>query len=220
MEKIHCPNCDETSVKNGSQNGKQRYRCKVCQKSFQLEYSYRAYQKDVNNLIIKLLKESCGVRSISRITGISTKTVLARILKIGYQIKTPSLNKLGCKFEVDELWSFIGNKNNVTWITYAIERKTKTVIDFIVGRKTIENVRPLINEVLLLQPTRIYTDRLNIYPGLIPKEIHKRFKYCTNRIERMNLNLRTHIKRLSRKTICFSKNKIYLEAHLRIYFWG
>jgi IS1 family transposase len=128
------------------------------------------------------------------------------MLKISKQIKTPYFNTLGCKFEIDEMWCFIGNKKNV--------------IDFYVGRKTKETIRPLINKVLLLHPTRIYTDRLNIYPSLIPKEIHKRFQYCTNKIERMNLNLRTHIKRLSRKTICFSRNKIYLEAHLKIYFWG
>ncbi len=129
-------------------------------------------------------------------------------------------NKLGCKFEVDEMWSFIGNRKNVTWITYAIERETKTVIDFFVGRKTTENIKPLVNKLLLLKPKRIYTDKLNIYPALIPKTIHRRFQYCTNKIERMNLNLRTHIKRLSRKTICFSRKEKYLEAHLRIYFWG
>ncbi|XLS30029.1 IS1 family transposase [Flavobacteriaceae bacterium M23B6Z8] len=59
-----------------------------------------------------------------------------------------------------------------------------------------------------------------LYSNLIPKNIHKVFKYCTNKIERMNLTLRTHIKRLSRKKICFSKSKQLLEAHLRIYFWG
>ncbi|XLS31028.1 IS1 family transposase [Flavobacteriaceae bacterium M23B6Z8] len=31
--------------------------------------------------------------------------------------------------------------------------------------------------------------------------MRKIFQYCTNRIERMNLTLRTHIKRLSRSTI-------------------
>nr|WP_299117406.1 IS1 family transposase [uncultured Winogradskyella sp.] len=72
----------------------------------------------------------------------------------------------------------------------------------------------------MLKPNRIYTDGLNIYPGMIPEVIHKQFQYCTNIIERHNLTLRTHIKRLSRKTICFSKSKIYLEAHLKIYFWG
>ena len=117
-------------------------------------------------------------------------------------------------------WSFIGSKKNVTWITYVLERETKSIIDFYVGRKSKETIKPLINKVLLLQPSKIYTDKLNIYPSLIPKEIHKRFQYCTNRIERMNLNLRTHIKRLSRKMICYTKRQKYLEAHLKIYFWG
>lgn len=57
------------------------------------------------------------------------------MLKISKQIKTPYFNNLGCKFEVSEMWSFIGNKKNVTWITYAIERETRGVIDFFVGRK-------------------------------------------------------------------------------------
>ena len=220
MEKIKCPNCHKESVKNGFQNNKQRYKCKSCSKRFQLKYNYKAYKPETNTLIKSLLKEGCGIRSIARIINISSKTVLSRMLKISKQIKAPYFNTLGCKFEVDEMWSFIGNKKNVTWLTYAIERKTKSVIDFYVGRKTKETIRPLINKVLLLQPNRIYTDRLNIYPGLIPKQIHKRFQYCTNKIERMNLTLRTHIKRLSRKTICFSKNKIYLQAHLKIYFWS
>nr|WP_321232920.1 IS1 family transposase [uncultured Psychroserpens sp.] len=220
MEKIYCPSCRGISVKNGKQNERQRYRCKQCQKSFQLEYTYKAYNSGTNNLIKSLLKEGCGIRSISRIINISTKTVLSRMLKISKAIKSPYFQKLGCKFEVDELWSFIDNKDNVTWITYAIERQTKTVIDFTVGRKTSENIRPLINKLLLLYPKRIYTDRLNIYPSIIPKAIHKRFQYCTNIIERHNLTLRTHIKRLSRKTICFSKREKYLKAHLRIYFWG
>ncbi|WP_439901107.1 IS1 family transposase [Winogradskyella luteola] len=218
---MKCKNCNQSScIKKGKRNGEQRYYCKNCQCSFQLKYTYKAYNSNTNELIRSLLKEGCGIRSISRIVNISSKTVLSRLLRISNQIKSPYFNKLGCKFEVDEMWTYINNKDNFTWITYAIERETKHVIDFFVGSKSKENIKPLINKLLLLQTTKIYTDRLNIYPPLIPKEVHKRFQYCTNRIERMNLNLRTHIKRLSRKTICFSKNKIYLEAHLKIYFWG
>ncbi|WP_298753795.1 IS1 family transposase [uncultured Psychroserpens sp.] len=218
---MKCKYCHQiNTIKKGKRNNFQRYYCKDCKRSFQNNYSYKAYSSETNDLIKNLLKEGCGIRSISRIINISTKTVLSRMLKISNEIKPPYFQKLGCKFEVDELWSFIGNKDNVTWITYAIERQTKTVINFIVGRKTSENIKPLINKLLLLDPKRIYTDRLNIYPSIIPKAIHKRFQYCTNIIERNNLTLRTHIKRLSRKTICFSKNEKYLEAHLRIYFWG
>ncbi|WP_299368269.1 IS1 family transposase [Winogradskyella sp.] len=220
MEKIHCPKCSGLSVKNGFQNNIQRYKCRVCNKRFQGSYIYKAYNSNTNDLIKNLLKEGCGIRSISRILNISCCTVLSRMLKIAKSIKPQTFYKLGLKFEVDELWTFIKRKDHFTWVTYAIEKETKHVIDFFVGSKSKENIKPLIHKLLLLQPARIYTDRLNIYPSLIPKEIHKRFQYCINKIERMNLTLRTHIKRLSRKTICFSKSEKYLEAHLKIYFWG
>jgi len=137
-------------------------------------------------LIISLLKEDCSVRGISRVVKITPKTVLSRMLKISWGIMIPYFDKLRCKFEVDELWSFIGNKDNVTWIIYAKEKQTRNVIDFLVGRKATENIKPLIDKILL-QPIRIYTDRLNIYPDLITKEIHKLFQYCTHRVERKNL---------------------------------
>lgn len=218
---MNCKNCNESDcIKRGKRNGIQRYFCKSCNSCFQQTYSYTAYQDTTNTLIKSMLKEGCGILSISRIIGISKNTVLSRMLKVSKQIKAPYFNKLGCKFEVDEMWTFIKRKEDFTWITYAIERETKHVVDFFVGRKTKETIRPLINKILLLNPERIYTDRLNIYPSLIPKEIHKRFLYCTNIIERNNLTLRMHIKRLSRRTICFSKSKIHLESHLKIYFWG
>lgn len=54
MEKINCPSCDGISVKNGKQKGRQRYRCKHCQKSFQSEYEYKAYCQGTNDLIKNL----------------------------------------------------------------------------------------------------------------------------------------------------------------------
>ncbi|MEM7086254.1 MAG: IS1 family transposase [Bacteroidota bacterium] len=218
---MECRYCKGSNVvKRGKRSDIQRYYCKDCKKSFQDSYLYKAYNPAIDDLIKRLLREGCGVRSISRILNISCGTVLSRMLKISKQIKVPNFQSFGCKFEVDEMWTFIKRKEDFTWITYAIERKTKQVIDFYVGSKSKETIKPLINKLLLMNPERIYTDRLNIYPSLIPREIHRVFQYCTNRIERLNLTLRTHVKRLSRRTICFSKDKLYLEAHLKIYFWG
>ncbi|WP_188464902.1 IS1 family transposase [Marivirga lumbricoides] len=39
-------------------------------------------------------------------------------------------------------------------------------------------------------------------------------------MERKNLSLRTHLKRLNTRSICFSKSKVMLIACLTIYFWG
>lgn len=220
MEKILCPKCNGLSVKNGFQNDVQRYKCKLCNKRFQTKYVYNAYNSNTNELIIALLKEGCGLRSVSRIIKISKNTVLSRMLEISKQISIPYFNRQGCTFEVDEMSIKIANGKSQNWLIYGIERETKSFIGFVIGGRTKENIRQLIDKIVLLNPKRIYTDRLNIYPSLIPKEIHKRFQYCTNKIERMNLTLRTHIKRLSRKTICFSRKQEYLEAHLRIYFWG
>ncbi|PQJ81022.1 IS1 family transposase [Polaribacter porphyrae] len=218
---MECKKCNSKNyIKKGLRDNKQRFYCKNCQRYFQSDYTYQAYKSETNKFISTLLKESCGVRSIARILNISNKTVLSRMLKISKQIKIPYFNKFGCKFEVDEIFIRIGNKDVRNYLTYAIEQNTKNVISFTVGSRNTENLRFVIDKILLLHPKRIYTDKLNIYPTIIPKEIHKRFQYCTNRIERMNLNLRTHIKRLSRKTICFTRNQKYLEAHLKIYFWG
>jgi len=221
MEKVNCPNnCSSIVVKDGFQKGKQRYKCKNCQKKFQLNYTYKAYYQETNKMIITLLKEGCGVRSISRILQISKNTVLSRMLSISKNIQKPVFTGYNKEYEIDEIWTYAGSKGNAVWITYCIEKKTKAVIDFVVGSRTKEFISGLINSVLLLNSKTIFTDKLNIYPGLIPKNLHKTFKFCTNIIERFNLTIRSHIKRLSRRTLCFSKEENYLKAHLKIYFWG
>lgn len=219
MEKVLCPNCSGVSVKNGFQSQMQRYKCKLCQKKFQVVYKYPAYNNSINSSIVILLKEGCGIRSIGRILSISKNTVLTRIVSIGSNLKPKMFFQKGCSYEMDEIWTYIGTKTNVVWITYAIERKSKSIAGFVLGVKTKEHIKPLVNQLLLLEPKCIYTDGLNIYPALIPKTIHERFQYCTNIIERNNLTLRIHLKRLSRRTICFSRSFTMLLCVLRIYFY-
>ncbi|REC66976.1 hypothetical protein DRF58_15935 [Epilithonimonas hispanica] len=67
---------------------------------------------------------------------------------------------------------------------------------------------------------KIYSDRLNIYPKLIPKHLHSTKRRETNHIERKFLDLRTHIKRLGRKSINKAQKDKYTDAILKIYFWG
>jgi len=56
-------------------------------------------------------------------------------------------------------------------------------------------------------PTASYTDDWGAYERHIESDQHEIGKKNTQRIERKNLNLRTWIKRLTRKTICFSKSE-------------
>jgi len=60
----------------------------------------------------------------------------------------------------------------------------------------------------LLKPfgiTRFYTDGWGAYERHIAPEQHEIGKENTQRIESKHINLRTRIKRLVRRTICFSK---------------
>lgn len=55
--------------------------------------------------------------------------------------------------------------------------------------------------------TMNYTDKQKSYKKYIEKSKHKIGKINTQRIEIKNLTLRIRIKRLARKTICYSKTE-------------
>jgi len=61
----------------------------------------------------------------------------------------------------------------------------------------------------LLRPLgirRYYTDGWGAYKRHVAPELHEVGKLQTQQIERKHLTLRTRIKRLVRKTLCFSKS--------------
>lgn len=219
---MECKKCNSPGVvKNGkSQIGNQRYYCKSCKCSFQTTYYYASCLVP-DFQITTLLKESCGIRSIGRILGISPNTVIRRILNIAGNLHRPYPILKGKTYEVDELFTYIKHKKkNRTCIIYSYEPLTGYVLDIAVGRRTKSILRKVLNTLILSEAKRIFTDKLSWYKELIPAEIHRTHRRCTNNIERQNLNLRTHLKRLNRRTICYSKSLAMLLAVVKIYFWG
>ncbi|CAI1226496.1 IS1 transposase [Serratia ficaria] len=59
----------------------------------------------------------------------------------------------------------------------------------------------------------ITSDDWGSYAREVPKDKHLTGKIFTQRTERNNLTLRTRIKRLTRKTICFSRS---IEIHEKV----
>jgi insertion element IS1 protein InsB len=109
--------------------------------------------------------------------------------------------------EMDEFWSFVQKKSNQRWTWYAIERRSGCILAWHNGKRTDKDFLTL---WILLQsfPISVYhTDDWGSYSRYIPAWRHRIGKDNTWKIERKNLNFRTHIKRLNRKTICFSKNE-------------
>jgi len=109
--------------------------------------------------------------------------------------------------ELDEQWSYVGNKSNQRWLWYAVDHPTNTLLAYVSGRR-----KDIVFEELkvLLEPfgiSRYYTDDWGAYTRHLDKNKHEVGKKNTQKIERKNLNLRTWVKRLTRKTICFSKSE-------------
>src|SRR5690554_7869994 len=62
-----CANCSNKIVKHGTTKaGKQRYKCKNCNKTVVAYYSYNACLPEINSRIILYIKEGLGIRSIAR----------------------------------------------------------------------------------------------------------------------------------------------------------
>jgi insertion element IS1 protein InsB len=160
-----------------------------------------------------------GIRSIARVLHIAANTVIKQILQFAATITKPPIPINKQCFELDELRTYLVRKTNQYWVAYAICSETRAVLDFIVGKRSKTVLRIIVNNLLTSNVGIIKTDKLNIYQALIPKEQHIAKAYNINHIERYNLNLRTHLKRLSRRTICYSKSIAMLTACLKIYFW-
>ena len=216
---MECKYCKGVCIKKGCYNGVQKYKCKNCFRGQRSLYRNREYTDGTDAEINLLHREGMGISSIGRILSIPKASVQRRIERMKRNKTKPVYTESGQVYEVDELYTFIGRKSNPCYIMYAINRKTKDVIDFVCGARNKENMGKLIKTLLSLSPKRIYTDKLNVFTSVIPEFLHRTFTYRTNHIERKNLTLRTHLKRLSRKTICYSKSKDMLEACFGLYVW-
>lgn len=215
-----CPYCNGICIRYGKTiSCRQRNKCKKCGRTHLDEYRYKAYGIATNEFIKEHLKEGCGIRSISRLLKISSKTVMKRIVCIAKIVVKPFV-MLGKEYELDEMCTYVRKKARKRWIVYAIRKDTGEVSDFAVGRRTNKTLKRVTDTLVLSNASKVYTDRLSNYRWLLPETIHCTERNGTNHIERKNLTLRTHLKRLSRRTICFSRSMAMLIACLKIYFWG
>ena len=99
------------------------------------------------------------------------------------------------------------------------KKNSKKVVSFNVGKRTNKTLSRVLETLKLSDAKKIFTDRLKNYRYLIDEKMHSVKRFGTNHIERKNLTLRTHLKRLNRRTICFSKSLVVFMAVLKIYFW-
>ena len=109
--------------------------------------------------------------------------------------------------EVDEMWSFVGSKAQQRWLWHAIDHLSGVVLAYAFGSRA---AAVFVELKKLLKPfglVHFYTDGAGVYERHLPASAQSVGKSNTQQIERKHLTLRTRIKRLTRRTLCFSKSR-------------
>jgi len=224
--------------------------------------------------VVAALAEGSSIRAIERMTGIHRDTIMRLGVRVGKgcaSMMDASMRNLPCtRLEMDEIWGYIGKKENhrmrgdnpelgSVWTWCVIDADTKLVPTFKVGNRSRETAHEFVQDVAsrMAYRVQISTDGLNDYVtaiedafgadadyGQIIKtygheisadnrysqpevtSIEKKIRsgnpkvelISTSYVERLNATTRTHMRRLTRLTLAFSKKRENFEAAVGLHF--
>jgi transposase-like protein len=109
-----CPGCEtnEQQIKTGrNRSGTQRMLCRGCGRTYTIEPKPRGYAEEVREKAVRMYVEGNNFRRIGRLLGVNYQSVVnwvnAYQTKIQNAVDLPKETKT---IEIDELWSFVGEK--------------------------------------------------------------------------------------------------------------
>jgi insertion element IS1 protein InsB len=173
----------------------------------------------VKQQIVEMTLNGSGIRDIARVLQVGPNTVLKEIKKSARPLagkhtrggrvvsgRNDGRMRRVEAAEVDEMWSFVGSQAHQRWLWHAIDHLSGVVLAYAFGSRAD---KVFVKLQKLLKPfglVHFYTDGAGVYERHLPASAHTVGKLHTQQIERKHLTLGTRIKRLARKTICFSKS--------------
>ena len=123
--------------------------------------------------------------------------------------------------ELDELWSFVGSRENVRWVWIALCRQTRQIIACFVGDRSAQSARALRTR---LRPDHRGRATCNdfwlAYEQAFARRTHRmcgKDEGQTNHAERCFCTLRQRLGRFVGKTLSFSKCERMHELALRLF---
>ena len=181
--------------------------CLICKRQFIGDHalSYSGCCSVLNKKIELMLVRGVGIRDIAEIERISIGKILSVLVKSD-KIITPKHNYYQ-SLEVDEFWTYVGNKKHKVWLIYAYDRQSGEIVAYVWGKRDLKTAKKLKNrlkELSIIYDT-ICTDKWNSFVTVFHGDNHLVGKEYTVGIEGNNCRLRHRIRRAFRKTCCFSK---------------
>ncbi len=199
-----CHNCLIDAPKNGKhRNGLQRFRCVQCGKTFtephEEAFRVEMYLDEPRGLLaVQMLTEGMSIRSTERITGLHRNVIIQLLVIAGQRCEALLASKIKSvpvtDVQCDEMWGFVAkkeanrdmrDKNFLTtgdaWCYIAIERNTKLVLAYHLGRRVESSTHQFMQKVADAtdpnQRFQLSTDGLATYPLAIGRKLGDRVDY-------------------------------------------
>jgi IS1 family transposase len=191
-----------------------------CGRTFLRVYAYPGRVPEVKRQSVERTLNGSGVRDMARVLQVSPTRVIGELKK--RPVRSPQSTQGSCKggcpdaitveircveaAEMEEMWRFVRSKAQQRWLWHGIDHLTGVVLAYGFGSRAD---KVFVKLQKLLKPfglVHFYTDAAGVYERPLPATAHTVGKIHPQQSERKHLTLRTRIKRLARKTICFSKS--------------
>jgi len=215
---LTCTRCGSTHIVRNGRNkcGNRQYHCKDCGAYGVLKPKVK-YSRQQKETILKASQERISLRGLQRVFGVHRHSVLrwikAPVQQLPLLVETLLPVQVGDVLELDELWSFVGNKTHKRWLWLALCRRTRQVVAFHIGDRDSNACQQLWQRVPADYATcRLFTDAWQTYPEVLPPsqpQIVAKASGDTAHVERWYNTLRQRLARFVRKTLSFSKSDAY-----------
>jgi transposase-like protein/IS1 family transposase len=202
---VTCHNCRIECKKSGKRpDGLQRYRCAQCGKTFSDHkdfgiFGHKQVDEAMSLVALRMLCEGNSIRSTERITGLGKKAIMRLLIEAGEKCEALLAERIRdipvTDVQADEIWCFVGKKQanrrgdeekfpylGDAWTFVAIERHTKLVLAFELGKRTVTSatrfMAKLADATAADQRFQLTTDGLKAYNYAVGTQLDERVDYA------------------------------------------
>jgi len=216
---MKCCHCTSASVvKNGrSRHGHQRWLCRDCQRTCG-EQDHRRIAPEKRTAALDHYLEGVGLRATERLVGVSHNSVMNWVCE---EVAGKALAQVPASavewVEADELWTYVGKRNEARWLWWAIDRSSKRVCGWALGDRSTQTAERLDAQLPHAEHITFCTDFWRPYELIFQTQRHLQGKTHTFTIESWNNRIRIYLARLRRRTHCYSKSSKNLAASILLF---
>jgi len=154
--KLICPTCCSTTVKKNGHihNGKQNHRCLNCGRQFVIDPQNKIINEEKRSLIRQALLERVSLEGVCRIFEVSMPWLLHFVNQIINELPENLNATVTCTeeievavIELDEQWSYVGNKKNQQWLWLVFHSATRQILGMHVGKRTKQSAEILLEKL-------------------------------------------------------------------------